>query len=137
MSAVFADAQYWIALANPHDPWRRQAQAARVRVRNRKLVTTDEILAEALTGLSKAGPVVRAAAAAIVRAIVVNPNVTVVPQTRDTFIRALHRYEARLDKSYSLADCAAMNAMDDLQIREVLTHDRHFEQEGYTILIKR
>jgi predicted nucleic acid-binding protein len=30
-----------------------------------------------------------------------------------------------------------MNAMDAEGIREVLTNDHHFEQEGYTILIRR
>lgn len=29
-----------------------------------------------------------------------------------------------------------MSAMDALGIREILTSDRHFEQEGYTILIR-
>lgn len=69
--------------------------------------------------------------------LLASPNVTVIPQTRESLRRALDRYEARLDKAYSLTDCAAMNAMDAEGIREVLTNDRHFEQEGYTILIKR
>lgn len=69
MKAVFADALYWIALANRRDPWRQEALAARE------------------------------------------------------------------DKQYSLADCASMCVMDAEGIREVLTHDRHFEQEGYTVLM--
>ena len=28
-----------------------------------------------------------------------------------------------------------MNAMDAEEIRDVLTHDHHFEQEGYNVLI--
>jgi hypothetical protein len=29
-----------------------------------------------------------------------------------------------------------MNAMDAEDIKDVLTHDHHFEQEGYNILIR-
>lgn len=72
----------------------------------------------------------------MVRAILSNPRVEVLPQTHDTFLKALARYEQRPDKGYSLTDCATMNAMDALGVREILTNDRHFEQEGYTILVK-
>ena len=36
---------------------------------------------------------------------------------------------------YSLTDCSSMNVMDAEGIRDVLTHDRHFRQEGYNVLI--
>ncbi|MCH8807620.1 MAG: hypothetical protein IH986_16260 [Planctomycetes bacterium] len=78
----------------------------------------------------------RDAAVKIVRKIMNNPNIRVVPQTRDSFLQALSRYEARGDKACSLIDCASMNVMDAERIREVLTHDHHFEQEGYAVLIK-
>ena len=66
----------------------------------------------------------------MVRAIMSNPNVTVVPQTRDSFLQALRRYEARLDKSYTLTDCMSMDVMQDEGIKEALTNDHHFTQEG-------
>jgi hypothetical protein len=37
----------------------------------------------------------------------------------------------------SLTDCSSMNAMDAQGIREVLTNDHHFEQDGYVVLIRR
>jgi predicted nucleic acid-binding protein len=36
-----------------------------------------------------------------------------------------------------LTDCSAMNAMDAVGIRDVLTNDHHFEQEGFNVLIKK
>ena len=42
-------------------------------------------------------------------------------------------YEQRLDKGYSLTDCISMNVMKQLNITEVLSHDKHFTQEGFTI----
>ncbi len=44
-------------------------------------------------------------------------------------------YEKRLDKDYSLTDCISILTMKTLNIREILTHDNHFEQEGFTILL--
>jgi len=43
-------------------------------------------------------------------------------------------YEQRPDKEYSLTDCISMQVMKAMGITEVLTHDRHFVQEGFIIL---
>ena len=58
----------------------------------------------------------------------------VLPQTRPDFDAALALYEARADKGYSLTDCRSMLALQDLGLTEVLTHDHHFTQDGFTIL---
>jgi uncharacterized protein len=50
------------------------------------------------------------------------------------FDAALALYEARPDKGYSSTDCRSMNAMKSNGLMEVLTHDHHFTQEGFTIL---
>ncbi|MFI5386712.1 MAG: nucleic acid-binding protein, partial [Fimbriimonadales bacterium] len=44
-------------------------------------------------------------------------------------------YKARPDKEYSLADCISMEAMRQEGITEILTHDNHFTQEGFTKLL--
>ena len=100
-------------------------------------MTTDEVLTEYLAALSGGGEVLRKLAVDAVRAIHRDANVKVVAQSRDTFLRALHRYGQRLDKNYSLTDCSSMNAMESEGIAEALTHDHHFAQEGFVILIKR
>ena len=46
--------------------------------------------------------------AGFVRAILHNPRITVIPQTRMGFLNALMFYEARPDKHYSLTDCVSM-----------------------------
>lgn len=137
MKVVFADTLYWVAIAKPGDPWAEPAKRAKTALGPTRLVTTDEVLAEFLAALSAGGSDLRRAAAQMVRAIQANPNVKVAPQTRATFLAALARYEARLDKQYSLTDCSSMNAMDAEGIREVLTNDHHFEQEGYAVLIRK
>lgn len=136
MKSVFADTLYWVAIAKPGDQWAEPAKRAKATLGAVRLVTTDEVLAEFLAALSAGGPDLRRAAVEMVRAVYRNPNVKVIPQTRDSFLKALTRYEARLDKEYSLTDCSSMDAMDAEGIREVLTNDRHFEQEGYVTLIR-
>ena len=137
MKIVFADALYWIAIVHPNDPWKLPANEARQAIDNAILVTTDEVLTEFLAALSKSGQQLRKQAVEMVRAIMKNPNVRVVPQTREGFLKGLDRFESRLDKHYSLTDCISMNVIVAERIQEVLTNDRHFEQEGFTVLIRK
>ena len=39
------------------------------------------------------------------------------------------------DKGYSLTDCISMHAMRELGVGDILTHDDHFRQEGFTVLL--
>jgi len=61
--------------------------------------------------------------------------VIVRPQTHQSFLDGLALYKARPDKEYSLTDCISMEAMRQEGISEILTHDNHFTQEGFTILL--
>lgn len=73
--------------------------------------------------------------AAFVHEVVAEEKFLVIEQTRVQFLKALELYESRLDKGYSLTDCISMNTCRELDIKEILTHDRHFEQEGFKILL--
>ena len=136
MRKVFVDTVYWIAIANPKDQWNDEAKNAREQLGDVRLVTTEEVLTEFLTALSRSARL-RETAVKVVREILSNPNVKVIPQSRDSFQKGLKRYEERPDKGYSLQDCISMNAMNSESIIEILTNDRHFEQDGFTVLMKR
>jgi len=136
MKRVFADSFYWTALANPRDDFHEEAQSLSKALGPVRIYTTDEVLTEFLTYFSRKGPHFRTKAAELVEAVLSDPNIHVIPQTRDSFLAGLKRYRERPDKQYSLVDCVAMNAMDDEQLEEVLTHDKHFAQEGFVALFQ-
>lgn len=136
MKTVFADAVYWIATAIPNDSWHEAAKAARQQLGAVRIVTTDEVLTEFLAALSSKGPNLRRAAVKLVRAILADANIKVLPQSRDSFQKGLELYEARDDKEYSLQDCISMNVMTAEAITDVLTNDHHFQQESFNVLMK-
>lgn len=80
------------------------------------------------------GDEARRRAVSVVERLLRNPDTEVVPQIHDNFLAGLTFYKARADKGYSLTDCISMITMRERNITEVLTHDRHFGQEGFTIL---
>ena len=128
----FADAVYYIALINPLDELHAQAAGVDDRA---GLVTTDAVLGEVLAYFSGRGAYDRVLAVSVVDRAIANPHVTVIHKDAALFFAGLSLYRARLDKGYSLVDCMSMVVCRDRQIQAVLTHDRHFEQEGFAILL--
>jgi hypothetical protein len=53
----------------------------------------------------------------------------------ESFLAGLTLYQNRPDKEYSLIDCISMQTMRELEIIDILTHDKHFTQEGFVILL--
>lgn len=135
MRLIFADAFYWIALANPRDEWHSAAMRIGQTLGPHRLYTTDEVLVEFLAFFSGFGAPMRTTVAQLVRDILAQPQIVVLPQSRDTLLEGLQLYETRPDKQYSLTDCISMAAMRRLGLQEVLTHDDHFRQEGFLILL--
>jgi predicted nucleic acid-binding protein len=130
----FADAFYWVALVFPRDSAHHRVLSFSRTMGQARLVTTDEVLTEVLNHLSHRGPYWRSTADALVHDLRVDPHVDVMAQSRADFDAALAFYESRLDKLYSLTDCRSMVAMQTLGIKEALTNDHHFTQEGFSVL---
>src|SRR5487761_2570773 len=114
MSSVFADTFYWIALADFKDSAHERAIALTEQFGSSGLVTTDEVLTEYLSYFSS------------------SPT----PHSRESFLAGLRMYHSRPDKGYSLTDCISMATMRREGLTDVLTNDRHFEQEGFRALFR-
>jgi uncharacterized protein len=132
---LFADTFYWVALINRRDQWHSQVVQLTSSLSSVRIVTTQEVLAEMLTSLSNEGAGVRKAAIETVRRLEADANIDVLPQTPESFAAGLDLYDRRSDKSYSMTDCISMEAMRAARLTEVLTHDHHFTQEGFTVLL--
>jgi predicted nucleic acid-binding protein len=135
MKIIFADTFYWVAVALPNDPWAPAVDQVSAKLGAAQFVTTDEVLTEFLAHFSSRGPHLRNMAVHFVRELLDDEAVTVIPQSRESFLRGLDLYEARLDKGYSLVDCISMNTMRAEGISELFTNDRHFAQEGFQALV--
>ena len=135
MPEVFADTFYWIALINPADQWHQDAKAFSQANAQASTVTTEAVLTEVLNYFSGAGAVMRQAAAVICDHAMKHANTVVLPHTREVFARGFELYKERPDKGYSLTDCISMIEMRARDINDVLTHDRHFAQEGFHCLL--
>jgi len=132
---VFADTFFWVGSVLPGDPWAPVVGEWKASNTEALIVTTEEVLTEFLATFSGRGEHLRKKAAEAARSILTDPRVMVVHQSHESFLAGLALYERRLDKGYSLVDCISMNVMRRQRIRRALTNDRHFGQEGFTVLV--
>ncbi len=128
---VFADTFYWIALTDSTDAAHKRARQV-----TDDLVTTDEVLTEYLNFFSASQEFMRREIVLTVEDILQDPGVTLIPQSRETFLAGLSLFRTRADKGYSLTDCISMRTMQRLGLTAVLTNDRHFEQEGFWAIFR-
>lgn len=133
-SAVFVDAGPLIALVDPHDQWRAHALRVMKMLQgtDRPLVTSNLVLMEAYSAL--VGRVERSAIARF-RASLRNSEVIRVERV-DAFLEELAwqlfmRYD---DKVIGMVDCTSFAIMEQWQITEAFTFDRHFKQVGFQTL---
>jgi len=133
---IFADTFYWAALTSPDDTFHLKALEFSRRLSPERIVTSDDVLVEYLAFFAKARPSVRIQAGRLASRLLQDPRVRVIPQSHELFLDGLDLYRARPDKGYSLADCISMLIMRREGITEILTHDRHFEQEGFRALFR-
>lgn len=136
MRVVFADTGYWIATLDPGDGLHEKAQVVTEQMRPIQILTTDMVLVELLTSMSRRGEYNRRLAAETVRALMTSPDVEVVEQTRAQFEAAVARYAFRLDQQWSVTDCASFLLMEERYVKEALAYDRHFEQAGFVALLR-
>lgn len=136
MERVFADTSYWIALLNPRDDLHQKASSASRDFSSQQIVTSEMVLTEFLNSFSDYGPRLRQAAARAVASLQGTPQIVIFPQTSSLFDKALKRYQDMTDKSWSLTDCASFLIMEEERLTAALTHDRHFSQAGFQMLLR-
>lgn len=134
MTPIFVDTAYLVALISPRDQLRENVLRIRNEFGDRRLVVTQSILVETLNYFAEFRRDLKQSAYRVVEKFLINPDIEVIEQTSDVFHAGMSLYVRRLDKGYSLTDCISMNVCRERGISEVLTHDDHFEQEGFIVL---
>jgi hypothetical protein len=133
VNLVFADSFYFIALFNERDHAHLRASELARRLR-RPLITTAWILTE-LADACAATPN-RTTVAEFIEDAIKFPTFNIIPFSGELFRRGLELYLKRPDKDWSLTDCISFVVMEDEEIGDALTGDKHFEQAGFNALLK-
>jgi hypothetical protein len=132
MNAVFADTWFFLAMLNPAAPQHERALAT-ARADRRHRVTTDWVLVEVGDALCRHGN--RDVFTRFYDWIHQQPGVSVIPASRQLLEEGMHLFRYRRDKDWPMTDCISFVVMEDEEIRDALTGDRHFEQAGFKALL--
>jgi uncharacterized protein len=136
MTEVFLDTSFAIALSATTDQSHARAVdlADQLEKKGTRLVTTQAILLEIGNALSKQR--YRIAAIQLLESLASDPNVEIVPLSKDLYRAAFNLFGNRLDKEWGLIDCISFVVMQERGILEALTTDDHFNQAGFRALLK-
>lgn len=132
--SAFLDTSYIIALVNKDDNHHKKALifSKEVNVNKINIVTTELILIEIADSLSK----LKFRNECIVTLQKIRRDTLVVELSKEKLQKAWLLYEQRPDKEWGFTDCYSFIIMKELDIRQALTTDKHFEQTGFEILLK-
>jgi predicted nucleic acid-binding protein len=136
MKTVFADANYWVAILNPRDTLHDTAKRVSRSVGQSRIVTSEFVLLEVMKLMANAGLHLKQVAHRAIGDMRRNPNLKVVPATSTLFQKACERYVAYHDKEWDAIDCSCMIIMEEEGVSEALTYDKHFQQMGFTALLR-
>jgi predicted nucleic acid-binding protein len=135
LARLYADTSFYVALLIRSDGLAREARRLAQRHTNDQIYTSEPVLVEIFAHVTRANQHVKREALGLVDDLRNDPLVEIIPQTPELFNDGIELYRRRLDHEYSLTDCMSMSICKRLGISDVLTHDNHFAQEGFTLLL--
>lgn len=133
MITAFADTSYYVALFNRRDEMHSVALKFSD-TPHVQIVVSEYVLLELGNAIYR--PNVREKLVELIEFLRNDPDAIVEPSSEQLFEKALILFESRRDKSWSLIDCSSFVIMQERGIDLALTADHHFEQAGFTILLK-
>lgn len=135
-NSVFVDTVAWLALINKSEGLHDSARTVRDQLiqQKAKLITTDFVVVEIANSLARLP--LRGLARKLIDFIRTSDTVELVTITPEFFEKAYQLYCTREDKEWGLTDCTSFVVMQKMRMNRAFTADRHFEQAGFTILLK-
>jgi predicted nucleic acid-binding protein len=133
---VFLDTAFVVALASPADKYHKKAKrlSRQIEKEGVALVTTRAVLIE--IGDAMAEERRRKAGAVILQALEEDDNLAIIQNSEELYRRAFAMYTSRTDKEWGMTDCISFVVMTSEKITEALTTDTHFQQAGFTALMR-
>ena len=130
---LFLDTGFVVALFNEHDQHHAPAMDLTRRfAESRELWTTEAVLLE--VGAAFREPSLRSIAVDLWAQLRSDRRCKVVSISGGLLERAMELFGSRMDKAWSLTDCASFVVMRDQQLTDALTCDHHFVQAGFRAL---
>ena len=136
MNEVFADTSGWASFFRERERHHARAVALMTQwqAENRHVVTTNYVLSE-LIALCERLRVPRSMGISYIQSIRAETWIEIVHIDEQLDVRAWELLENRLDKTWSLVDCASFVVMEQRGLTDALTTDHHFEQAGFVRLL--
>lgn len=137
VSDRFVDTGGWAAWANGRDVFHAQARAQLDETwqAGGRLVTTNWVLCE-LTALFVRMRIDKPSQIQFFDDLALDPDVVVVVIDPAFEAAAWTLWRSRPDKDWTLCDCASFEVMQARRLTEAVTTDHHFEQAGFTRLLR-
>lgn len=130
---LFLDTAFIQALLNPRDDYHQQARQLFPRIRAASEVwITEAVLVEVGNALSALN---RDAAVQFTQQCYGTDNIHVVSVDTALLMRSLNLYQFRSDKDWGLTDCISFVVMQQQNLTDAVTSDRHFLQAGFNTLM--
>lgn len=130
---LFLDTAFIQALLNPRDNYHNQAKQLFPRVRAASEVwITEAIFAEVGNALSAFN---RNGAVQFIQQCYRTDNIKIVSVDTELLMQALTLYQSRPDKTWGLTDCISFTVMQQQNLTDAVTGDRHFVQAGFRALM--
>jgi predicted nucleic acid-binding protein len=138
MPPLFADTSGWGNLVDPTQPFHLLAANTyrAARLRSQKIITTNYVLSEVVALFTSPLRIPRSTMVAFIDGLKASSFVEVAHVDEILDQDAWNLLRTRLDKDWSLVDCASFVLMQQRGITDTLTSDHHFEQAGFIRLLK-
>ena len=133
---VFVDSFAWIAVINKSDNYHRISLKTLEEFLNKhvNLIATNYAIVETINALSKVE--FRKTVVEFINKLERSPSVEIVKITDEIYNNAWALYQQRMDKNWGITDCTSFEVMRMFNIRKAFTNDKHFEQAGYSVVVK-
>lgn len=138
MSKLFVDTSGWGNLIDVSQPFHSLAVTLYrlARQPNPKIITTNYIITELVALLTSPLRLKRTQIITFIQSLKTSPYLEILHIDSETDSQAWELLVNREDKQWSLVDCSSFIVMKQRSITDSLTSDHHFEQAGFTRLLK-